>query len=95
MSDRKTHRREKAVRRQELNKVKRPHEEAIRRAEKEIAALEKEQAELVQKVSQPGPGTDFAGINRRFSQIKYEIEIVTGRWEKASLDLEAVVKEAE
>jgi len=46
-------------------------------------------------VSRPGPGTDFAGINRRLSQIKYEVEIVTDRCEKAGLALEAIVKEAE
>ena len=94
-ADRKTIRRERAVRRQEIGKLKRPHEDAIRRAEREIATLEKEQAALVQALSQPGPATDFAGINRRLSQIKYEMSIITDRWEHASLAVEEITKEAE
>jgi ATP-binding cassette subfamily F protein 3 len=92
VADRKALRREKAVRRQELGRLKRPHEEAIRRAEVEIASLEKEQAALVESLSTPSPTTDFAGINRRLSQIKYELSIVADRWEKSSLALEELLK---
>lgn len=91
-ANRKTVRRERAARRQELSKLRRPHEEAIRLAEKEIAALEKEQADLHQALGQPGPAMDFEGINRRLRQIKYEMEIVTGRWERAGLAVEEIVK---
>lgn len=91
--DRKALRRERALKRQEVNKVRRPLEQAVRTSEQRMAVLEKEQDELAGQLMRPRADTDFAAVNRRLHEIQIELEETVARWEKASRALEAVPAE--
>ncbi len=88
--DRKSLRRERALKRQEAGKVRKPLEQAISRSERRIAALEKEQDELAGQLMRPQPDTDFAAVNRRLHEIQIELETCVATWEDASRQLESV-----
>jgi ATP-binding cassette subfamily F protein 3 len=88
--DRKALRRERAQKRQELAKERRPLETTIRAAEKRIAELERERDLLSGELMKPAPGTDYATINRRLSEIQAALAETVERWEKASLELETL-----
>lgn len=92
-ADRKAQRRERAQKRQEQGKLRRPLENTIRTAEKRIAELEKEQDELSGELMKPAPGTDYASLNRRLSEIQAQLAETIERWEKASVELDALPKE--
>ena len=77
--------------REELNKQKRPLKTAVRRHEKEIERLEKEQLELTEKLMDEA--ADFPSVNRRLNELHYEIQIATEAWETAALSLEKLDKE--
>ena len=89
---RKDLRRERAVRRQELRKIQIPMEKTIKTAEHRIAALEKEQKELAEKLMVAGEIKDYERINRRLSEIDAEMHIESSNWERASLALEETKK---
>ena len=91
--DRKALRREKAQKRQELSKVRRPLENAIKVAEKKIEALEKEQDQLSGELMKPAAGTDYATLNRRLYEIQAMLVETVERWEKDSMELEALPKD--
>lgn len=88
--DRKSLRRERALKRQESGKVRKPLEQAISKAERRIAVLEKEQDELAGQLMRPKPDTDFAVVNRRLHEIKIELEDCVASWEQASRELESM-----
>jgi len=88
--DRKALRRERALKRQELNKVRKPLEHAVKTAEVRIAALEKEQDDLAHQLMKPKEGTDFASINRRLHEIRIALDDTVAAWEEASRELEAL-----
>ncbi len=92
-SDRKALRRERALKRQELNKVRKPLEQAVKSAEQRMAALEKEQDHLAGQLMKPEPSTDFAAVNRRLHEIQIELDHTVAKWEKASRALEAAPAE--
>ncbi len=87
-ADRKAQRRERAMKRQELNKVRRPLELAVKAAEQRMAVLEKEQDVLAGQLMRPQADTDFAALNRRLHEIQIELEETVAKWEKASRALE-------
>ena len=87
--DRKSQRRERALKRQELGKIRRPLEQAIKAAEQRMAELEKEQDALAGQLMRPQTGTDFAALNRRLHEIQIELEDTVAAWEKASRALES------
>jgi septal ring factor EnvC (AmiA/AmiB activator) len=88
--DRKTLRRERALKRQESGKVRKPLEQAISKAERRIAALEKEQDELAGQLMRPQADTDFAKVNRRLHEIQIELEECVATWETSSRQLESM-----
>ncbi len=86
--DRRAQRREEARSRQEFARLRRPCEERIKRAEQSSTALEQERAALHATLLAARPGTDFAAINRRLTQIDTELETALAGWEAASLEIE-------
>ena len=91
--DKKALRRERAMKRQEQGKVRRPLENRIKAAERKIAELEKEQDQLSGELMKPTPGTDYATVNRRLWEIQATLAETVEAWEKASLELEALPEE--
>jgi ATP-binding cassette subfamily F protein 3 len=86
--DRRTQRREEARSRQEFARQRRPCELRIQRAEQASTHLEKEQSILHATLLAARPGTDFAAINRRLTQIETELADALAAWEAASLEIE-------
>lgn len=93
--DRKALRRERALKRQEISRIRGPLERKIKAAELRITALEKEQDGLAHQLMKPEPGTDFAVINRRLRELQIELEDTVAEWEKASRELEAAKAQEE
>lgn len=91
--DRKAIRRDRAMKRQELNKIRGPVENRVKSAERKITALEQEQDKLSGDMMKPMAGTDYAALNRRLSEIQSELAETAELWEKASLELEALPSE--
>jgi ATP-binding cassette subfamily F protein 3 len=92
--DRRTKRRDRAETIQRFGKVRRDLERQIKAAEEGMARLEKEQAELVGKLSEPA-STDYMRTNHRLYEIQIEIGKAGERWEKASRELEQTQKDFE
>jgi ATP-binding cassette subfamily F protein 3 len=86
--DRRTQRREEARSRQEFARLRRPCEERIQRAETSVACLEQERSALHVALLAARPGADFAGLNRRLTQIDTELAATLADWEAASLQIE-------
>ncbi len=93
--DRKALRRERAERRQERGKVRKPVEKRVKEAERRIAGLEQERDQLAGGLMKPAPGTDYASINRRLSEIEVDLADAFAAWEKASAELEKLDAELE
>jgi len=91
--DRKALRRERALKRQEFNKIRGPVETRVKSAERRMTALEQEQDKLSGEMMKPMAGTDYAALNRRLSEIQAELAETAELWEKASLELEALPSE--
>ena len=87
-ADRKALRRERAERRQERNKVRKPVENRVKEAERRIAELEQERDRLAGELMKPAPGTDYAAVNRRLHEIEIDLAEAFSRWEKASRELQ-------
>jgi ATP-binding cassette subfamily F protein 3 len=91
--DRKTMRREKAQRRETRNKLLRPLQERVRKAEETVNRLEKEQVLLVEELGGPTVGLSYSHINQRLTEIQKLMAAATRDWETALLQLEEVEKE--
>lgn len=91
--DRKALRRERALKRQELNKIRGPVENRVKSSERKISALEQEQDRLSGELMKPLAGTDYASLNRRLSEIQAELAETVEIWEKASRELESLPRE--
>jgi ATP-binding cassette subfamily F protein 3 len=91
--DRKALRRERAEKRQELSRIRRPLEIRIKAAEKKITELELEQDRLSGELMKPAPGTDYAVLNRRLHEIQATLAETVEKWEKASRELETLPAE--
>ncbi len=92
--DRRAKRRDRAEIIQRFGKIRRELEKQVRLSEESMPKLEKEQAELVTKLAEPGV-TDYMGINRRLYEIQIELGKAAERWEKASRELEQTQKDFE
>ncbi|MBO4618490.1 MAG: ABC-F family ATP-binding cassette domain-containing protein [Victivallales bacterium] len=79
--------------RQTFGKLKRPYESQVSACEEKIAALEKEQQAIYEKLNTPAADTDFAALNKRLAEINQESENETWRWEEASTSLEKLEEE--
>jgi ATP-binding cassette subfamily F protein 3 len=93
MGDRKALRRDRALKRQELSKIRGPVENRVKSAERKMTALEQEQDRLSGELMKPVAGTDYATLNRRLSEIQAELADTVELWEKASLELEQLPSE--
>lgn len=91
--DRKAVRRERAQKRQELSRLRRPLETRIKAAEKTIASLEQEQDTLSGELMKPSSGTDYATLNRRLSEIQATLAETVEQWERDSRELETLPTE--
>lgn len=89
-TNRKALRRERAERRQERGKVRKPLETRVKEAERRIAELEQERDRLAGELMKPAPGTDYASVNRRLSEIEVDLADAFGRWERFSGELQAL-----
>jgi ATP-binding cassette subfamily F protein 3 len=94
-SDRRQRRREEAQIRNEISKLKRPHEIIVEEVETLMAALDQEQSEIYAAIAAAAPNTDFAALNRRLGEIRKEMDSQTNRWEEAAEKLEKLTAECE
>lgn len=85
-------RRERAQQREELRKTLQPLQREMKNAETRIAALEKEQAALLEQLSADAQGKDYSAINRRLYEIRIETDKANATWERAGLKLEEINK---
>jgi ATP-binding cassette subfamily F protein 3 len=90
--DRRAQRREDAQLRQEFARRRRPIEKRMAAAEREIEGLEEERDALHKVLVEAGPGTDFAVVNRRLSEIESRLEELTAEWERDGLALEELAE---
>jgi ATP-binding cassette subfamily F protein 3 len=86
--DKKERRRQRAEARKVIAAESRELRKTVRRAEQQIDIFEKEQAKLVEQLSDSEANIDFAETNRRLQFIQGEIKEYTRRWEQASEELE-------
>lgn len=91
--ERKQQRRARAEWVQAYARKRRPLEQAMAAAEKQIGDLEAEQAELLDQLSTSAPALNFAQINQRLSAIQQELAQATATWEQSGLALEALARE--
>ena len=79
-----------AEQRQALSRVRREHQEAVRRLEKEIQSLETRQNELTNELELPAtyeqPGRALQ-VNRELSAVVEDLSRMTQEWEKAATQL--------
>ena len=92
---RRQRRREEAEIRNEIAKLKKPHEAIVAETEAHIAELEAEQKSLYDTLAAAAPGTDFATVNKRLAEIGRLLDDEAWRWEAASTEIEKLVKECE
>jgi chromosome segregation ATPase len=101
--DKKELRKQRAEARQILYNQTKDFKKSIQRYEAEVERLEKEKGEISAKLSAPADagtspassgnsaGAGIASMGRRLQQVQYEIDIATGKWEKATEELEKVM----
>ncbi len=87
-SSRKLQRRERAEIVEDRARRRRQLAEKLVRMEKTIDSLEKEEKELVEKMSRHESGTDYASVNRRMQEIDSEIPAAMKEWEATSKMME-------
>ncbi len=93
--ERKQRRRDDALVRNEISKLKRPHERIVEQAETQMAALDQEQTEIYAAIAAAKPNTDFAALNRRLAEIRKEMDLQVSNWEKSAARLEKLTAECE
>ena len=89
----KERRKERAARRQELSKDKKRLEKLVAEMEKRIDAAEAEKAEIIAALSDPSGSKDFAGLQKRLSELDAEINTCTENWEREAAELETLMTE--
>ena len=91
--DPKEKRKERARRRQEMQKEKKPLENKVAESERLVDEAEKERVVLVEQLGSSDPGVDFAAISRRLKELDRIEADATAAWEEYSLKLEAFMVE--
>ena len=89
----KERRKERAARRQELSKDKKRLEKQVAEMEKRIDVAEGERAEIIAALSDPSGSRDFAGLQKRLSELDAEINACTENWEREAAELETLMTE--
>ena len=82
-------RRERAETVQTFARQRTPLRKEIEALEREIAAIESEQADLVETLN-TGDVRDYAALNRRLSELRDTLAARADRWAVASLELETL-----
>ncbi len=85
--DRKAQRRERAEQVQSRGRQRRVLRKTMDKAESESERLEKEQADLLERL-QAGTVDDYVATNRRLMAIQEALEAASARWEQAAGELE-------
>jgi ATP-binding cassette subfamily F protein 3 len=93
--NRKQRKREEAMIRNEISKLKKPQEAIVLETEATMEALDQEQEEIYAALAEAKPDTDFAALNRRLIEIKKEMDHEATRWEEAADKLERLSAECE
>ncbi len=83
---------ENAVRAQFAADIKK-WKEQVEKAEKEVAAADKELGEIFLKLSSNEPGTDYEGLNKRLPVVQRKLDLATEQWENSSRKLENLIQE--
>jgi ATP-binding cassette subfamily F protein 3 len=91
-SSRKLQRRERAEIVEDRARRRRQLAEKLVKTEKTIDSLEKEEKELVEKISRHESDTDYALVNRRLQEIHSEIPAAMKEWEATSKMMEVGVQ---
>lgn len=93
--NRKQRKRDEAMIRNEIGKLKKPQEAIVAASEACMEALDQEQKNIYTALAEAKPDTDFAALNRRLIEIKKEMDCEASRWEEASDKLERLSAECE
>ncbi len=93
--NRKQRKRDEAMIRNEIGKLKKPQETIVADSEARMEALDLEQKNIYAALAEAKPDTDFAALNRRLIEIKKEMDWEASRWEEASDKLERLSAECE
>ncbi len=94
-SERRQRRREEALIRNEISKLKRPHELIVAESEALLAALDQEQSDIYAAITEARANTDFAALNRRLGEIRRAMDSQISRWETSAQQLEKLTAECE
>ncbi len=86
-------RKERAARRQELSRDKKRLERAVADSEEKIEVAEKEKSVLIEQLSNPGSGVDFAALQKTLSELEKKITSLTYQWEQDAARLELLMRE--
>lgn len=89
----KERRKERAARRAELSKDKKRLQNSVAGLEKAIEEAERKKAAIIEQLSGPSAGVDFAGLQKELSRMDRLIEDSTAQWEKDAESLELLMKE--
>ncbi|NLE68397.1 MAG: ABC-F family ATP-binding cassette domain-containing protein [Lentisphaerae bacterium] len=88
-------RRARAERVQENSRRRRPLKERMEAAERSMAALEEEQARLLEPPEGDMAAINFVNVNRRLTAIQEELQAASAQWESAFEELEKIRLEFE
>lgn len=94
-SGRRLSRRERAERVQANSRRCKPLKQQMAAAERSTAALEAEQAQLLDPPADSMATLNFVNVNRRLTAIQEELQAATARWERAFEELEKLNLELE
>ncbi|MFA6930159.1 MAG: ATP-binding cassette domain-containing protein, partial [Lentisphaeria bacterium] len=93
--NRKQRKREEAMIRNEIGKLKKAQEAIVTESETRMAALDQEQTAIYAALAEGKANTDFASLNRRLDEIKKEMDAEATRWEEAADKMERLSAECE
>ena len=91
--NRRQRKREEAMLRDEIGKLKRPLQKIVEQSEAEIALLEEERDLIHAQLANPEETTDFLNLNRRLHEIETEMEQAYSRWAENSEKIEKLEHE--
>lgn len=93
--NRRQRKREEAMLRDEIGRLKRPQQKIVELAEAEITALEDERNQIHAHLANPGPDSDFAALNQRLKRLEQLVEQAYSRWAQASEKIEKLEHECQ
>ncbi len=88
VSEKKLSKRERAQKIQEFSRKKREIERPMKKAEKAIADLETEQAELLEQLGPDNQNVDHAAVNKRLTEIQDKLNFNNRTWEACMIEMD-------